>query len=58
MQLSRAQNMFEMCMSLFHFSGCLTGIAPHLSELIPFLINSLSEKRVSVNSITAHSCLT
>ena len=29
------------------FSGCITGIAPHLPELIPFLINSLSEKRVS-----------
>ena len=28
-------------------SGCITGIAPHLPELIPFLINSLSEKRVS-----------
>ena len=32
---------------VFFFSGCLTGIAPHLPELIPFLINSLSEKRVS-----------
>lgn len=29
--------------------GCLSGISPHLPELIPFLINSLSEKRVSVN---------
>ncbi|KAM7425948.1 Transportin-1 [Porites harrisoni] len=32
--------------------GCITGIAPHLPELIPFLINSLSEKRALVRSIT------
>lgn len=32
--------------------GCLTGIAPHLPELIPFLINSLSDKRALVRSIT------
>lgn len=31
------------------FLGCLSGISPHLPELIPFLINSLSEKRVSFN---------
>ncbi|XP_031565450.1 transportin-1-like [Actinia tenebrosa] len=32
--------------------GCLNGIAPHLSELVPFLINSLSEKKALVRSIT------
>lgn len=32
--------------------GCITGISPHLPELIPFLINSLSEKRALVRSIT------
>ena len=30
----------------FHSSGCISGIAPHLIELIPFLVNSLSDKRV------------
>ncbi|KAK3755301.1 hypothetical protein QZH41_014609 [Actinostola sp. cb2023] len=32
--------------------GCLNGIAPHLTELVPFLVNSLSEKKALVRSIT------
>ena len=38
---------FVPCVTvLFHSSGCISGIAPHLIELIPFLVNSLSDKRV------------
>jgi hypothetical protein len=33
-------------------SGCMTGMIPHLSELIPYLINSLSDKKALVRAIT------
>lgn len=32
--------------------GCMTGMIPHLSELIPYLINSLSDKKALVRAIT------
>ncbi len=32
--------------------GCMTGMIPHLSELVPFLINCLSEKKALVRAIT------
>jgi transportin-1 len=32
--------------------GCYNGITPHLPELVPFLIASLSEKRALIRSIT------
>lgn len=35
---------------IFFISGCLNGIAPHLTELVPFLINSLAEKKVTRSS--------
>ncbi|CAG2114485.1 unnamed protein product [Medioppia subpectinata] len=32
--------------------GCMTGMIPHLSELIPYLISCLAEKKALVRSIT------
>ena len=32
--------------------GCMTGMIPHLPELIPYLINCLSDKKALVRSIT------
>jgi len=32
--------------------GCMTGMIPHLAELVPFLINCLSEKKALVRAIT------
>jgi transportin-1 len=32
--------------------GCMGGMIPHLSELVPFLINCLSDKKALVRSIT------
>ncbi|PIO71475.1 HEAT repeat protein, partial [Teladorsagia circumcincta] len=32
--------------------GCMTGITPHLHELIPFLLNMLDDKKPLVRSIT------
>jgi len=32
--------------------GCMSGMTPHLSELIPYLINSLADKKALVRSIT------
>ncbi|XP_028404498.1 transportin-1-like isoform X2 [Dendronephthya gigantea] len=32
--------------------GCVNGMTPHLPELLPFLINCLSEKKALVRSIT------
>ena len=32
--------------------GCMEGMVPHLSELIPFLLNSLSDSKALVRSIT------
>lgn len=32
--------------------GCMSGMIPHLSELIPYLINSLSDKKALVRAIT------
>lgn len=32
--------------------GCMVGMIPHLSELVPFLINCLSDKKALVRSIT------
>lgn len=32
--------------------GCMSGMIPHLSELIPFLISCLSDKKALVRSIT------
>lgn len=31
--------------------GCMTGMSPHLPELIPFLIASLNDKKALVRSI-------
>ncbi|PSN43076.1 Transportin-1 [Blattella germanica] len=36
----------------FYFSGCMTGMIPHLTELIPYLINCLSDKKALVRAIT------
>ncbi len=33
-------------------TGCMTGMIPHLPELIPYLITCLSEKKALVRSIT------
>lgn len=32
--------------------GCMTGMVAHLPELVPFLINCLSEKKALVRAIT------
>ncbi|XP_021941356.1 transportin-1 isoform X1 [Zootermopsis nevadensis] len=32
--------------------GCMTGMIPHLTELIPYLINCLSDKKALVRAIT------
>ncbi len=32
--------------------GCMNGMMPHLSELVPYLINCLSDKKALVRSIT------
>jgi len=32
--------------------GCMTGMVPHLNELVPYLINCLSDKKALVRSIT------
>jgi transportin-1 len=32
--------------------GCMTGVIPHLPELIPYLINCLSDKKALVRAIT------
>ena len=32
--------------------GCMSGMVPHLPELIPYLINCLSDKKALVRSIT------
>ncbi|XP_011498759.1 PREDICTED: transportin-1 [Ceratosolen solmsi marchali] len=32
--------------------GCMSGMLPHLSEIIPYLINCLSDKKALVRSIT------
>ena len=32
--------------------GCMTGMIQHLNELIPYLINCLSDKKALVRSIT------
>ena len=32
--------------------GCMVGMVPHLPELVPFLINCLSDKKALVRSIT------
>ena len=32
--------------------GCMAGMIPHLSELVPFLINCLSDKKALVRSIS------
>ena len=32
--------------------GCMSGMVPHLSELVPYLINCLSDKKALVRSIT------
>lgn len=32
--------------------GCMTGMVPHLPELIPYLINCLADKKALVRSIT------
>ena len=32
--------------------GCMSGMIPHLPELVPFLINSLSDAKALVRSIT------
>ncbi|XP_074105012.1 transportin 1 [Cotesia typhae] len=32
--------------------GCMEGMVPHLSELIPYLINSLNDKKALVRAIT------
>ena len=32
--------------------GCMTGMVAHLAELVPFLINCLSEKKALVRAIT------
>lgn len=36
----------------FFFSGCMSGMIPHLSELIPYLIRCLSDKKALVRAIT------
>lgn len=35
-----------------YFTGCMTGMVAHLPELVPFLINCLSEKKALVRAIT------
>ena len=32
--------------------GCMSGMVEHLSDLVPFLINCLSDKKALVRSIT------
>ena len=32
--------------------GCMAGMIPHLSELVPYLVQCLSEKKALVRSIT------
>ena len=32
--------------------GCMSGMIPHLAELVPYLVNCLSEKKALVRSIT------
>lgn len=34
------------------FSGCMTGMIPHLNELIPYLIGCLSDRKALVRAIT------
>lgn len=31
--------------------GCMTGMSPHLAEIIPFLINALNDSKALVRSI-------
>lgn len=52
--INNAQNNFFWILGWI--LGCLTGIAPHLPELIPFLINSLSDKRVSTTFLLLLDC--
>ena len=33
-------------------SGCMTGMIPHLAELVPYLISCLADKKALVRSIT------
>ena len=37
---------------MFAVLGCMTGMVAHLAELVPFLINCLSEKKALVRAIT------
>jgi len=52
--INNAQNNFFWILGWI--LGCLTGIAPHLPELIPFLINSLSDKRVITTFLLLLDC--
>lgn len=38
--------------SIFFFPGCMQGMIPYLPELIPHLIQCLSDKKALVRSIT------
>jgi hypothetical protein len=40
------------CLTVIFVSGCMTGMIPHLTELIPYLINCLSDKKALVRAIT------
>lgn len=39
-------------MAIFFFAGCMQGMIPYLPELIPHLIQCLSDKKALVRSIT------
>lgn len=38
--------------TLVYFTGCMTGMVPHLDDLVPYLIERLSDKKALVRSIT------
>lgn len=42
----------EMILFLFLSPGCMTGMIPYLPELIPHLVQCLSDKKALVRSIT------
>ncbi len=48
-KLSHANKFITLISQL---SGCMQGMIPHLGELIPYLINCLSDKKALVRAIT------